>query len=152
METHLKTYIPKPADIKQEWVLIDAEGQRLGRLATKVATLLRGKHRPNFTPFLDTGDFVVIINADKIVTTGKKADQKTYFRHSTCPGGQTVTTFKQAMETKPEWVVRQAIWGMIPHNILGRKLIKKLKVYAGPEHQQHAQKPVPMVLTANSTI
>lgn len=148
----MKTYIPKPADITHEWVLVDAEGQHLGRMATQVATLLRGKHRPNFTPFLDTGDFVVIVNADKIVMTGKKSEQKTYFRHSTYPGGSTFTTFKQAMEKKPEWVVRHAIWGMLPHNILGRKLIKKLKVYSGPEHQHHAQKPVPISLIANSTI
>jgi len=138
----LKTYIPKPNEIKRGWVLIDAEGQRLGRLATRAATILRGKHRPIFTPFLDTGDFVVIVNADKIELTGRKLEQKSYFRHSMYPGGSHVTKMKKAMATKPEWVVRKAIWGMLPHNVLGRKLIRKLKVYAGPEHPHQAQQPI----------
>lgn len=140
----MKTYIPKAQDIKREWVLIDADGQRLGRLATKVATLLRGKHRPIFTPFLDTGDFVIVVNAEKISLSGQKIEQKTYFRHSTYPGGSRITTMKQAMEKKPEWVVRHAIWGMLPHNKLGRKLIRKLKVYRGSEHPHTAQKPSPL--------
>jgi len=138
----LKTYIPKPKDIKNEWLLIDATDQRLGRLATKVATLLRGKHKPEFTPFLDTGDFVVIVNAEKISLSGNKIDQKSYFRHSTFPGGSTITPMKTLMENKPEVVLKKAIWGMLPHNALGRKIIKKLKVYAGPEHPHEAQEPL----------
>jgi len=138
----LKTYIPKPKDIKNEWLLIDATDQRLGRLATKVATLLRGKHKPEFTPFLDTGDFVVIVNAEKISLSGNKIDQKSYFRHSTFPGGSTITPMKTLMENKPEMVLKKAIWGMIPHNALGRKVIKKLKIYAGPEHPHEAQDPL----------
>jgi large subunit ribosomal protein L13 len=142
MEHVLKTYIPKPKDIKNEWLLIDATDQRLGRLATKVATLLRGKHKPEFTPFLDTGDFVVIVNAEKISLSGNKIDQKSYFRHSTFPGGSTITPMKTLMENKPEMVLKKAIWGMIPHNALGRKVIKKLKIYAGPEHPHEAQDPL----------
>jgi len=142
----LKTFIPKPKDINRGWVLIDAEGQRLGRLATRVATILRGKHRPIFTPFLDTGDFVVIVNADKIALTGRKIEQKTYFRHSTYPGGSTITPMKRALEDKPDWVVRQAIWGMIPHNALGHQVIRKLKVYSGPNHPHQAQQPVALDL------
>lgn len=138
----MKTYIPKPKDIKNEWLLIDATDQRLGRLATKVATLLRGKHKPEFTPFLDTGDFVVIVNAEKISLSGNKIDQKSYFRHSTFPGGSTITPMKTLMENKPEMVLKKAIWGMIPHNALGRKVIKKLKIYAGPEHPHEAQDPL----------
>ena len=138
----MKTYIPKPKDIKNEWLLIDATDQRLGRLATRVATLLRGKHKPEFTPFLDTGDFVVIVNAEKISLSGNKIDQKSYFRHSTFPGGSTITPLKTMMENKPEMVLKKAIWGMLPHNALGRKIIKKLKVYAGPEHPHEAQEPV----------
>lgn len=138
----MKTYIPKPKDIKNEWLLIDATDQRLGRLATKVATLLRGKHKPEFTPFLDTGDFVVIVNAEKISLSGNKIDQKSYFRHSTFPGGSTITPMKTLMENKPEVVLKKAIWGMLPHNALGRKIIKKLKVYAGPEHPHEAQEPL----------
>lgn len=139
----MKTYIPKPKDINREWVLMDAEGQRLGRLATRAATLLRGKHKPSFTPFLDTGDFVVVVNAGKIQFTGKKLDQKMYFRHSTYPGGSTFTSLKKLMSTRPEWVIRKAIWGMLPHNALGRQVIRKLKVYSGPDHPHEAQMPTP---------
>ena len=138
----MKTYIPKPKDIKNEWLLIDATGQRLGRLATRVATLLRGKHKPEFTPFLDTGDFVVIVNAEKISFSGKKLEQNSYFRHSTFPGGSTITPLKSMMKKNPEMVLKKAIWGMLPHNALGRKVIRKLKVYAGPEHPHQAQAPV----------
>jgi len=142
----LRTYIPKPEDIEHKWWVVDAEGQRLGRLATRIATILRGKHRPIYTPHLDTGDFVIVINADKISVTGNKLDQKTYFRHSMYPGGSTFTLLRQAMETKPEWVVHQAIWGMLPHNRLGHKLIKKLKVYSGDSHPHKAQQPAELKL------
>lgn len=138
----MRTYIPKDKDIKREWRLIDAEGHQIGRLATQIADVLRGKHRPIFTPHLDTGDFVVVVNAGKIVFTGDKLNQKTYFRHSMYPGGGKVTSLRQAMERKPEWVVRKTVWGMMPHNSLGRRLIKKLKVYRGPEHPHKAQEPV----------
>jgi len=140
----LKTYIPKPQDIERRWVLVDAEGQRLGRFASHVASVLRGKHRPIFTPFLDTGDFVVVINAEKIGITGHKLDQKMYFRHSTYPGGGKLLGMRRAMLQKPEWVLRKTIWGMLPHNALGRQLIRKLKVYRGSNHPHQAQNPVPL--------
>jgi len=143
----LRTFIPKPNDIKRKWWIVDADGQRLGRLATRIATILRGKHRPIYTPHLDTGDFVVIINADKIALTGNKLEQKNYFRPSSYPGGSKTIPMKRVMGTKPEWVVRKAIWGMLPHNRLGRKLIKKLKVYAGSEHPHSAQQPDVLNLT-----
>jgi large subunit ribosomal protein L13 len=137
----LKTFIPRITDIRREWVLVDADGERLGRLATRVATYLRGKHRPIFTPNLDTGDFVIVVNADKIALTGRKMQQKTYFRHSTHPGGGTTTPVYRMMNEKPELVIRKAVWGMLPHNPLGRKLIRKLKIYAGPGHPHEAQQP-----------
>ena len=140
----MKTYIPRKGDISRNWYVVDAKGLRLGRLATRVATILRGKHKPQFTPFLDLGDFVVIINADQVAVTGRKMEQKSYFRHSTYPGGGTVTSLKLAMGKKPEWVVREAVRGMLPHNALGRRLIKKLKVYRGQEHPHQAQKPQPI--------
>ena len=138
----MKTYIPKDQDIQHEWILLDAEGQRLGRLATQVAMLLRGKHKPYFTPHLDTGDFVIIVNEDKIELTGNKINQKTYFSHSGYPGGSRIITARYAIKNRPEWMVRKAIWGMLPHNRLGRKLIKKLKIYSGPDHPHAAQLPV----------
>lgn len=138
----MKTYIPKVGEIDRRWILIDANGQRLGRLATRAATILRGKHRPIYTPFLDTGEFVVIINADKLEWTGSKVDQKTYFRHTTRPGSGRFTPLNTALVDKPEWVVRKAIWGMLPHGPLGRKMIRKLKVYRGNSHPHEAQQPV----------
>ncbi len=143
----MRTFIPKANDIKRKWWIVDADGQRLGRLATRIATILRGKHRPIYTPHLDTGDFVVVINADKIALTGDKLQQKSYFRPSPYPGGSKIIPMKRVMATKPEWVVRKAIWGMLPHNRLGRKLIKKLKVYAGSEHPHSAQQPDLLNLT-----
>ncbi len=140
----MKTYIPKQQDIRRDWALVDAEGMRLGRLAARIARVLRGKHKPNFTPFLDTGDFVVVINAEKLEFTGRKLEQKTYFRHSTYPGGAKTTTLKRMMESKPETVVKKAVWGMLPQNKLGRRLLKKLKVYSGPEHPHEAQRPKPL--------
>ncbi len=138
----MKTHIPKQDEIEQkEWWIVDANDQILGRLATQVAILLRGKHKPNFTPHLDLGDFVIVVNAEKIVLTGKKMEQKTYFRHSTYPGGQTITPVKDVMKKEPELVVRKAIWGMLPHNALGRRLIRKLKVYRNSDHPHQAQQP-----------
>lgn len=148
----LKTFIPRDRDIQREWLLVDAAGQTLGRLASRVAGILRGKHRPIFTPHLDTGDFVVVVNAAKIGITGAKLQKKTYFRHSTHPGGATVTPMRQAMIEKPEWVVRKAIWGMLPHNALGRKMIKKLKVYGGGSHPHAAQGPRAVILGTNRQV
>ena len=140
----MKTYTPKKGDIERRWYLVDADGQVLGRLATKVASVLRGKHKPQYTPFLDTGDHVIVVNAAKVVLTGNKRDNKVYYRHSGYPGGLKQTTCKEIMETHPERVVMMAVKGMLPHNALGRAMLKKLRVYAGPEHDQEAQKPEPL--------
>lgn len=137
----MKTRIPKKDDIEHKWWLINAEGKVLGRLATEVAVLLRGKRKAYFTPFLDTGDFVVIVNAEKVVVTGNKAEQKVYYSHSGYPGGLRTRSFEEMMAKKPEEVVRRAVWGMIPKNRLGRGLAKKLKVYRGPTHPHQAQNP-----------
>jgi len=133
--------IPKKEQIEQKWYLIDADGQILGRLATQVAQILRGKHKPIFTPHLDTGDFVVIVNADKVRLTGKKVEQKEYFRHSGYPGGGRFISFRRMIDRHPDRVIRLAVKGMLPHNRLGRKLLKKLKVYSGSKHPHEAQKP-----------
>jgi large subunit ribosomal protein L13 len=137
----MKTRIPKKDDIERKWWLVNAEGKVLGRLATEVAVLLRGKRKPYFTPFLDTGDFVVVVNADKVTLTGNKAGQKVYHSHSGYPGGIRTRSFAEMMAKKPEEVIRKAVWGMIPKNRLGRGLARKLKVYRGPEHPHVAQNP-----------
>ena len=137
----MKTYIPKKDAIEKKWWLINAEGKVLGRLASEVAVLLRGKKRPNFTPFLDTGDFVIVINADKVRVTGRKIEQKVYYHHSGYPGGLTVKTLKELMDKKPEEVVKKAVWGMIPKGKLGSAVYRKLKVYRGPHHPHEAQNP-----------
>ena len=137
----IKTYSPKANEVEREWILIDAEDQILGRLATQVATILRGKHKPEFAPHIDVGDFVVVINVDKIRVTGNRLDQKIYYRHSGYPGGLTGITLRKMMEKSPERVIEKAVWGMLPKNRLGRKLLKKLKIYAGPEHPHAAQQP-----------
>jgi large subunit ribosomal protein L13 len=137
----MKTFTPKKEEIVKKWWLIDADGRTLGRLATEVATLLRGKRKPEFTPFIDCGDFVVVVNAEKINVTGKKIEQKKYYSHSGYPGGIKVKTLEELLETKPEEVVRKAVWGMIPKGKLGRAVYKKLKVYKGPDHPHEAQKP-----------
>jgi len=142
-----KTYIPKAEEVARKWWLIDADGQVLGRLATTIARLLRGKDKPEFTPFMDTGDFVVVINAEKIKVTGRKLDDKIYYSHSGYPGGLKARTLRELLARKPEEVIRHAVWGMIPKNRLGRKLIKKLKVYRGPNHPHEAQQPQPYVLS-----
>jgi len=138
---NLKTFSAKPSDIKAEWLLVDAEGVSLGRLASMIAQLLRGKHKPIFTPHMDTGDFVIVVNADKVRLTGTKDETKTYFRHTGYPGGQRFTSFREMMEKHPERVIEHAVKGMLPHNRLGRQIIKKLKVYTGPEHPHQAQQP-----------
>lgn len=137
----MKTFTPKKEGIGKKWWLIDADGRTLGRLATEVATLLRGKRKPEFAPFIDCGDFVVVVNAEKINVTGKKIEQKKYYSHSGYPGGIKVKTLKELLETKPEEVVRKAVWGMIPKGKLGRAVYKKLKVYKGPDHPHESQKP-----------
>lgn len=138
----LKTFQGNPANVEMKWYLVDAEGLTLGRLASQVASIIRGKTKPTFTPYADTGDFVVIINADKIRVTGNKLDNKIYYRHSGYPGGLKERTLRQMLEKKPEEVLRLAIWGMLPHNRLGRKLMGKVKIYAGSEHPHAAQNPV----------
>lgn len=136
-----KTYYPKPSEITREWLLVDANDQTLGRLATKIAALLLGKHKPNYTPGVDNGDYVVVINAERVRVTGRKLDQKVYYRHSGYPGGLRSVTLRERLQRNPERVIRDAVWGMLPKNSYGRKLIRKLKVYAGPEHPHAAQKP-----------
>ncbi|MCD4686694.1 MAG: 50S ribosomal protein L13 [Anaerolineae bacterium] len=137
----VKTYTPKPDDIQREWFVIDAKDQTLGRLATQIATLLRGKHKPIFAPHVDVGDFVIVINAEKIRVTGKKLDQKMYYRHSQYPGGLKQRTLRELLDMFPDRVIEKAVKGMLPKNKLGRKMIKKLKVYAGETHPHQAQKP-----------
>ena len=142
----MKTYMPGAASIERKWYVVDAEGKTLGRLATVVAATLRGKNKPIFTPFLDTGDYVIVVNADKICVTGKKLDQKTYFSHSKYIGGVKETTLREMLAKKPERVVEHAVIGMLPKGPLGRAMAKKLFVYAGPEHKHQAQKPETMTI------
>jgi large subunit ribosomal protein L13 len=137
----MRTFIPKNEDIEKKWWLIDADGKVLGRLATEVADLIRGKKKPMFASHLDTGDFVVVVNAEKIKVTGKKIDQKVYYSHSQYPGGLREDRLKDLLEKKPEDVIKKAVWGMIPKNKLGRAVYKKLKVYRGPHHPHEAQNP-----------
>ena len=142
------TQYAKPGEVERKWVLIDADGATLGRLATKAAMILRGKNKPQFTPHTDVGDFVIIINADKVKLTGNKAEQKSYWRYSGWLGGLKIESYKDAMANHPERVVEHAVKGMLPHNTLGRKQGMKLKVYAGPEHPHAAQNPVKIDLEA----
>jgi len=137
----MKSYVPKPDEIRREWVVMDASDKVLGRFATEVARLLRGKHKPDFTPFLDTGDFVVVVNAEKVRFTGNKLEDKKYYRHSGKPGSLRVETARERIEKYPERVIQAAVWGMLPKNRLGRKLLRKLKVYSGPDHPHQAQQP-----------
>ncbi|NLG71167.1 MAG: 50S ribosomal protein L13 [Chloroflexi bacterium] len=139
-----KTYVPKAGEITQEWYLVDANDQTLGRLATEIARILLGKHKPNFTPGMDTGDFVVVVNCERIRVTGNKMEEKFYYRHSMYPGGLTATSLRDQLKKHPDRVIRAAVWGMLPHNKFGRKIIKKLKVYAGPDHPHSAQQPKPL--------
>jgi large subunit ribosomal protein L13 len=137
----VKTVVPKKEQVEQKWYLIDAQDQVLGRLAAQVSVLLRGKHKPQFTPHLDLGDYVIIINAEKVKVTGRKTDQKRYTRYSGYPGGLRVNDFNHVMQKYPERVLKSAVRGMLPKNRLGRRIFKKLKVYTGPEHPHSAQKP-----------
>jgi len=137
----LKTFVPKTADIDRKWYVVDAEGLVLGRLASQVANILRGKNKPIYTPNVDTGDYVIIINADKIVLTGKKLDQKIYYHHSGYAGGLKETKYRKLMAENPELAVRHAIVGMLPKGPLGRQMARKLKIYAGDQYEQAAQKP-----------
>ena len=137
----MNTYMAKAADVQRKWYIVDAQDVVLGRLATRVATVLRGKHKTTYTPHVDTGDYVIVINADKAVLTGKKLDQKMYYSHSGFPGGLSQTPYRSLMEKKPEFAVKKAIVGMLPKGPLGRSMAKKLRVYAGAEHEYAAQKP-----------
>ena len=137
----MRSYMPKEDEITRDWVVLDASDQVLGRLATEAARLLRGKHKPEFTPHLDTGDFVVVVNADQVKLTGNKLDDKVYYRHSGRPGSLKSETARERMSKYPERVIQAAVWGMLPKNRLGRKLLRKLKVYSGPEHPHAAQQP-----------
>ena len=140
----MKTYVTKPADVERAWFVVDAEGQTLGRLASSVATILRGKHKPIYNPSVDCGDFVIVINADKVAVTGKRLEQKRYYRHSLYIGGLKEITLRDQLQQHPERVIESAVRGMLPKNALGRKMFKKLKVYAGGEHPHQAQLPQPM--------
>lgn len=139
-----KTYYPKASEISQEWFLVDANDQNLGRLAAKIAGVLLGKHKPNFTPGVDTGTHVVVVNAEHIQVTGNKMTEKVYYRHSQYPGGLKAITLRDQLQKHPDRVMTSAVWGMLPHNKYGRKVIKKLKVYAGPDHPHQAQNPKPL--------
>ena len=140
----MKTYSARAADLKPQWYVIDAEGQVLGRLASQIAQILRGKHKPTFTPHLQSGDFVIVINAEKIAVTGNRLDQKVYYRHSQYPGGLKERTLRQTLEGKhPERALEHAVRGMVMHNRLGAEIMHHLKIYAGPTHPHQAQKPIP---------
>jgi large subunit ribosomal protein L13 len=143
----VRTYTPKPADIERRWHVIDASDVVLGRLASQAAILLRGKHKPTFAPHIDTGDFVIIINAGKVALTGSKREQKVSYRHSGYPGGLKAVGYTELLEKNPRRAVEQAVRGMLPKNSLGRQTLSKLKVYAGPDHPHAAQKPVPFEIT-----
>lgn len=142
------TYIAKTADIERKWYVVDATDLTLGRLASEIAKVLRGKNKPIYTPHVDTGDYVIVVNAEKIKVTGKKMDQKLYSHHTGYIGGMKQVTLKKMLETKPEEVVAHAVKGMLPKNTLGRSMFKKLRVYAGPEHNQDAQKPEELKINA----
>ena len=137
----MNSYMANPDKVERKWYVVDADGQTLGRLASEIAKVLRGKNKPIYTPHIDTGDYVIVVNADKVKVTGKKLDQKIYYRHSDYVGGMKETTLKEMLAKKPEDVIKLAVKGMLPKGPLGRQMIKKLRVYAGPEHEQAAQKP-----------
>lgn len=137
----MKTYMAKAEEVKRKWYVVDAEGKTLGRMASQIASILRGKHKPTFTPNVDTGDFVIVINAEKVVLTGNKLDEKLYRHHSLYPGGLKETPYRKILQTKPELAIEEAVRRMLPKGPLGRKMFKKLKVYRGPVHNHEAQKP-----------
>ncbi len=136
-----KTFTPRAGDIERQWFVVDAEGKTLGRLASQIAHILRGKHKPTYSPHMDLGDHIVVVNAEKIRVTGRKAEQKVYYRHTGYPGGLRTTTYEDMLGKHPERILRIAVKGMLPNNILGRQMFKKLRVYAGPEHEHAAQQP-----------
>lgn len=136
-----KTYYPKPGDVERSWYLVDAAGQNLGRLASRIAHVLLGKGKPQFTPGVETGDYVIVINAEKVAVTGKKLDEKMYYRHSGYPGGIKQISLRNQLAKHPDRVISTAVWGMLPHNRYGRKLMRNLKIYAGADHPHAAQKP-----------
>jgi large subunit ribosomal protein L13 len=140
----MSTFMAKKEEIKRDWYVIDATDKPLGRLAAKVAMILKGKHKPIYTPHVDTGDNVIMINADKVALTGKKLDDKFYYRHTSYPGGIKAVSYRRFLEENPEKAIQKAVWGMLPHNALGRRMIKKLKVYKGTEHPHEAQQPKPL--------
>ena len=140
----MKTYSVKAKEIDRKWYVVDATDQTLGRLATRIATVLRGKHKPLFSPHLDVGDFVVVLNAERVRVTGRKLDQKIYYRHSGYPGGLKSVTLRRQLAMHPERVLRSAVWGMLPHNRLGKAMLKKLRVYGRGEHPHQAQRPQPL--------
>lgn len=142
-----KTYLPPHDSIDRQWYVVDATNQRLGRLASEVARVLRGKNKPTYTPSIDTGDFVIVVNADKVAVTGRKRTQKLYRRHSGRPGGMKVETFAKLQARVPQRIIEQAVKGMLPKNTLGRQLFTKLKVYAGPDHPHQAQQPQPLEIS-----
>jgi len=142
----VKTYSAKAQDVERKWYVVDAQGKTLGRLATQIATILRGKHKPIYTPHVDCGDFVIVINAEKVQTTGRKLDQKKYYRHSGYPGGLREITLRDQLKRFPERVIEAAVKGMLPKSKLGRVMYKKMKVYAGPNHPHAAQNPEPLEL------
>ncbi len=142
----MKTFSAKPHEVQREWYVVDATGKTLGRLASEIAKILRGKHKPIYTPHVDCGDFVIVVNADKIRVTGRKLDQKIYYRHSGYPGGLKSITLRDQLARHPERVIELAVRGMLPRNRLGRRMIKKLKVYASPDHPHQAQQPKPLDL------
>ncbi len=146
MKQEKMTKFIKSSDVEKKWYVVDAKDQVLGRLASKIAAILRGKHKPVFTPNMDNGDYVIVINADKVRLTGKREELKTYIRYTGYPGGQRITSFKEMMAKKPEFVIYHAVKGMLPKNRLGRKIIKNLKIYAGENHPHAAQKPEPLSL------
>ena len=142
----VRTFMPKVSEIERQWFVVDAEGQTLGRIATKIATLVRGKHKPTYTPHLDVGDYVVVINAEKVRLTGRKEEQKNYYRHSNYPGGLTTTSFRSMIEKHPERVIEFAVKGMLPGTTLAKQQLLKLKVYSGPNHPHAAQQPTTLEL------
>ena len=137
----MKSYMARPQEVERKWYVVDAEGKHLGRLATQIVRVLRGKNKPQYTPHVDVGDFVVVVNADRVAVTGKKAEQRVYRRHSGYPGGMKETSYEQMLARKPTEVLRKAVYGMMPKTRLARKQFKKLKIYAGPEHPHSAQDP-----------
>jgi large subunit ribosomal protein L13 len=145
-----KTYLPNADTLEPKWYVVDAADQRLGRLATEIARILRGKNKPTYTPHMDTGDFVIVLNADKVNVTGRKRSQKLYRRHSGRPGGMKIETFEQLQDRVPERIIEQAVKGMLPKNVLGRQLFRKLKVYAGSDHPHTAQQPETLIIETNT--